>query len=186
MAPGDYGAVTNEIITFTTGQTRTTHRITIHQDDICENSPNENFFVGLKSDLPMINLIRRRTEVIIDDSECSKCHILCMSIRYIVIGIVRREGETSDDVYQGGLDIRLGQLHIRPHRCPALPRLIVRIVQNQRHSRPLYSLPVSGPYSIDCLPSFSILLNADYGGICTYEIISYLFHSLSSCYHCWL
>ena len=131
MAPGDYGAVMNEIITFTTGQTRTTHRITIHQDDDCENSPNENFFVGLKSDLPMINLIRRRIEVIIDDSECSKCHILCMSIRYIVIGIVRREGETSDDVYQGGLDIRLGQLHIRPHPCPALPRLIVRIVQNQ-------------------------------------------------------
>ena len=53
-----------------------THTITINQDDICENSPNENFFVAINSDLPIINVIRQRTEVIIDDSECSKRHIL--------------------------------------------------------------------------------------------------------------
>ena len=75
MAPGDYGTVTNEIITFTTGQVRATHNITINQDDICENSPNENFFVAINSDLPIVVVIRQRTEIIIDDSECSKCHM---------------------------------------------------------------------------------------------------------------
>ena len=68
--------MTNEIITFTTGQVRATHTIIISQDDICEDSPNENFFIALNSDLPMINLIDRRTQIIIDDSaesECSKC-----------------------------------------------------------------------------------------------------------------
>ena len=85
-------------MTFTTGQMRATHTITINQDDICENNPNENFFIALNSDLPIINVIRQRAEVIIDDSECSKCHILfccvmllSISIIYIIIGIVRRE-----------------------------------------------------------------------------------------------
>ena len=67
--------MTNEI-TFTTGQVRATHTITINQDDICENSPNENFFVAINSDLPIVIVIRQRAEVIIDDPECSKCHIL--------------------------------------------------------------------------------------------------------------
>ena len=80
--------MTNEIITFTTGQMRATDTIIIGQDDICEDSPDENFFVALISDLPLINLIGQRTNVSIDDSaesECSKCTyqyntLLCTSI----------------------------------------------------------------------------------------------------------
>ena len=64
---------------------RATHTITINQDDICENNPNENFFVAINSDLPIINVIRTRTEVIIDDSECSKCHILFVLLCYVVV-----------------------------------------------------------------------------------------------------
>ena len=77
VAPGDYVAVTNEIITFTTGQMRATHTITINQDGDCENSPNENFFsnIALTSGHLPINVIRPRVTVIIEDSaepECSK------------------------------------------------------------------------------------------------------------------
>ena len=77
VAPGDYGAVTNEIINFTTGQVRATHTITINQDDICEDSPNEHFFsnIALTSGNPPVNVTRPHVRVIIDDSaepECSK------------------------------------------------------------------------------------------------------------------
>ena len=76
--------MTNEIITFTTGQVRANHTITINQEDICENSPNENFFVAVNSDLPIVIVIRQRTEVIINNSECSKCHILFL-LCYVVV-----------------------------------------------------------------------------------------------------
>ena len=79
---------------------RATHTITINQDDICENTPNENFFIAINSDLPIVIVIRQRTEVIIDDSECSKCHILfcCVMLLptnriYVVIGMVGGERE---------------------------------------------------------------------------------------------
>ena len=74
VAPGDYGAMTNEI-TFTTGQVRATHTITINQDDICEDSPNENFFsnIALTSGQPQIYVTRPRVRVIIDDSEEPEC-----------------------------------------------------------------------------------------------------------------
>ena len=79
VAPGDYGAVTNEIITFTEGQMRATHTIIINQDDDCENDPNENFFsnISLNSGQQPISVIQPRAEVIIDDTnepECRKCH----------------------------------------------------------------------------------------------------------------
>ena len=77
MAPGDYGAATNEIITIAEGQMRATHTIFINQDDDCENDPNEDFFsnIALDSGIPPISVIRPRAEVIIDDPaepECSK------------------------------------------------------------------------------------------------------------------
>ena len=79
VAPGDYGAMTNQIIAFTAGQMRATHRIIINQDDECEDDPNENFFsnIALDSGTLPISVIRPRAEVIIDntnESECSKCH----------------------------------------------------------------------------------------------------------------
>ena len=66
----------NEIIAFTTGQMRATHRIIINQDDICENSPNENVFsnIVLNSGQPPINLIRRGAAIIIDDTNEPECH----------------------------------------------------------------------------------------------------------------
>ena len=81
VTPGDYGALTNEIITFTPGQVRATHTITINQDDICEDSPNENFFsnIALTSGHPPVYVTRPRVRVIIDDSaepECSKQNTL--------------------------------------------------------------------------------------------------------------
>ena len=59
---------------------RATHTITINQDDICENNPNENFFsnITLTSGQPPIFVTRPRVRVIIDDSpqpECSKQYI---------------------------------------------------------------------------------------------------------------
>ena len=78
VAPGDYGAVANQIITFAEGQMRATHTIIINQDDDCEYDPNENFFsnISLNSDKQPISVIRPRAEVIIDDTnepECRKC-----------------------------------------------------------------------------------------------------------------
>ena len=69
VAPGDYGAVTNQIITFAENQTRATHTIIINQDDDCEYDPNENFFsnIALNSGQQPISVIRPRAEVIIDD-----------------------------------------------------------------------------------------------------------------------
>ena len=68
--------MTNEIITFTTGQLRAIQRIIINQDDICENSPNEYFFsnIVLNSGQPPINLIRRHTASIVDDTNEPECH----------------------------------------------------------------------------------------------------------------
>ena len=83
VSPGDYGAVTNEITNFTKGQMRATHTIAINQDDICEDSPNENFFsnIALTSGHSLVNVTRPRVRVIIDDSaepECSKqTHTIC-------------------------------------------------------------------------------------------------------------
>ena len=87
MAPDDYGAVTNEIITFTTGQMRATHTIIINQDDICENNPSENFLsnIALDSGQQPIDLIRRAQVVIRDsaEAECSKCNThYCYTLMY--------------------------------------------------------------------------------------------------------
>ena len=71
VAPGDYGAVTNEIITFAEGQMRATHTIIINQ----ENDPNENFFsnIALNSGQQPISVIGSRAEVIIDDTNEPDC-----------------------------------------------------------------------------------------------------------------
>ena len=74
VAPGDYGAVTNQIITFVENQMRATHTIIINQDDDCENDPNENFFsnIAFNSGTLPISVIRPRAEVIIDDTNESE------------------------------------------------------------------------------------------------------------------
>ena len=77
VAPGDYGAVTNEIIIFTRGQVRETRRVITNQDDECETDPDENFFSNLVFDsgIQPITVIRPRAEIIIDDSNEPECGI---------------------------------------------------------------------------------------------------------------
>ena len=77
VAPGDYGAVINGMLTFNMGDVRVTHTIAINQDDDCEDDPYEDFFssLALVSGVQPITVIRPRAQVIINDSlepECSK------------------------------------------------------------------------------------------------------------------
>ena len=65
---------------FNQGDTRICHTITINQDVICENNPNEDFFsnLALASGTRPITVIREHARVIIDDnmeSECSKFYV---------------------------------------------------------------------------------------------------------------
>ena len=69
--------VSTQPLQFNQGDVRSCHTITINQDNICENMPNENFFSNLTFDsgIQPISLIRERAQVIIDDDnepECSK------------------------------------------------------------------------------------------------------------------
>ena len=77
VSPGDYIGVVNELLQFNVGDVRVRHNITINQDAVCENDPNEFFFsnLALVSGAQPINLIRPRAEVIINDDlepECRK------------------------------------------------------------------------------------------------------------------
>ena len=65
---------------FNQGDQRVCNAITINQDEICENNPNEDFFsnLALASGMQPITVIRERARVIIDDnmeSECSKFYV---------------------------------------------------------------------------------------------------------------
>ena len=77
VTPGDYGGVIGQLIQFNTGDTNQTHTITIAQDLICEDDPNEFFFsnITLVSGVQPIDVIQPLATVFIDDSlepECSK------------------------------------------------------------------------------------------------------------------
>ena len=75
MAPGDYGAVVNEQISFSVGQTNATHRIFIAQDEICEIEPDEYFFssISLLSGIQPIDVIRPLANITIDDNDEIEC-----------------------------------------------------------------------------------------------------------------
>ena len=77
MSPGDYNAVSNQLLQFNVGDVRVTHTITINQDADCETDSNESFFSNLTlvSDVQPIIVIQPRAEVIVNDDlepECSK------------------------------------------------------------------------------------------------------------------
>ena len=77
VADGDYVPVDGEIIQFNAGDVTRTHRITINDDDECEENPNENFFsnIALDSGIPDITVTVPQATVTIDDSgelECGK------------------------------------------------------------------------------------------------------------------
>ena len=73
----DYVPVSVQIIQFNRGDVTQTHTVTINDDDLCENNPNENFFsnIVLASGIPDIDVTVPRATVTINDDneiECSK------------------------------------------------------------------------------------------------------------------
>ena len=77
VVDGDYVPVNGQIVTFDTGDITQTHTITINQDDICENMPNENFFsnVALASGIPDITVTVPRATITIDDTNEIECRM---------------------------------------------------------------------------------------------------------------
>ena len=78
-SPADYVAATGRL-QFNQGDRRVCNTITINQDEICENNPNDDFFsnLALASGMQPITVIRERAQVIIDDNmepECSKFYV---------------------------------------------------------------------------------------------------------------
>ena len=75
VANGDYDAISNLQLEFNTGDTEQCYNVTINQDDICENDPNENFIVSLtyvSGTLP-ITVAPDEADVIIDDVNEPEC-----------------------------------------------------------------------------------------------------------------
>ena len=69
--------MSGQIIQFNAGDVTQPHTITINNDGVCENEPNENFFsnIALDSGIPDITVTVPRAMVTIDDTaepECGK------------------------------------------------------------------------------------------------------------------
>ena len=83
MSPDDYGGVIDQLVQFNTGDTKQTHTITIAQDLLCEDDPNEFFSnIALVSGTQPIEVIHPQARVIIDDSmepECGKQSLFSMN-----------------------------------------------------------------------------------------------------------
>ena len=71
----DYVPVSGQIIQFNRGDVSQTHTITINDDDLCENDPNENFFsnIDLASGIADIDVTLPRATVTIDDTTEPDC-----------------------------------------------------------------------------------------------------------------
>ena len=76
VAPMDYREVLGLIIDFQTGQTRACHRITVNQDTVCEEPPEEFLsHLTYQSGVLPITVVRTPASIIINDStelECSE------------------------------------------------------------------------------------------------------------------
>ena len=72
VSPSDYGSVSGQLIQFNTGDTDQTHTITIAQNDLCENDPNEYFFSNITL-VSGIDVIQPLATVFIDDTRESEC-----------------------------------------------------------------------------------------------------------------
>ena len=82
VAPGDYDAISNLQLAFNTGDTEQCYNVTINQDNICENNPNEDFTVTLQyeSGIQPISVAPDVADVIIDDDnepECGEFYWIC-------------------------------------------------------------------------------------------------------------
>ena len=77
--PADYVSVINEVLDFTVGQDRVCHNISITDDDICDNDPNEFFFSNLElgSRGRRIDVDPEQAQVIIDDTNELECGKFC-------------------------------------------------------------------------------------------------------------
>ena len=73
--PDDYESVINEVLDFVVGQDRVCHNISITDDDICENDPNDSFFSNLEvgSRGRRIDVDPEQAQVIIDDTNELEC-----------------------------------------------------------------------------------------------------------------
>ena len=62
-------------LTFAVGHLESCHTVVINQDDECEHPVPEDFFANLAyvSGIQNINIVRDRTQVLIDDSSQSEC-----------------------------------------------------------------------------------------------------------------
>ena len=72
-------------LAFTRGDSQRCHIITITQDDVCEHPDPEGFFANLAyvSGIESINIVRDRTQVLIDDSGESKCGMSTVYIGFL-------------------------------------------------------------------------------------------------------
>ena len=75
VAGADYVAVVNQLLEFSVGDTRICYTVTINQDELCENNPNENFFVNLEyeSGILPITVSPHRANVVVDDDGEVEC-----------------------------------------------------------------------------------------------------------------
>lgn len=75
VAGSDYVAVAGEELVFNRSNIRVCHVIGILDDSICEDDPNENFFLDLAfiSGMQPIRIEPGTAEVIIDDAEEREC-----------------------------------------------------------------------------------------------------------------
>lgn len=79
VADDDYDAISNLLLEFNVGDVSKCFTVTINDDDVCENNPNENFTVYLQyeSGIQPIFVTSNVTNVLIDDRyepECSESH----------------------------------------------------------------------------------------------------------------
>ena len=70
---------------FNQGDTRVCHTITINQDEICENTPNEDFLsnLTLASGIQPITVIREHARVIINDDMEPECGTFYVEVSFI-------------------------------------------------------------------------------------------------------
>ena len=86
VSPDDYTGVSNEIVSFATGDINQTHTITINQDDICAMFGTEQFFSTItgSSGVGIIEVIHPESTVIIDDL----MELECKCIEHECIGTI--------------------------------------------------------------------------------------------------
>lgn len=76
-ASEDYSAVGSDVLVFSIGDKRVCRKITITDDNVCEDDPNEDIFIHLEvsGNTPNVTVNPATAKVVIDDTnepDCSK------------------------------------------------------------------------------------------------------------------